>query len=129
MGLGDVYAEEYARQMAKKASSGPSLPDEAQTAEQKALEKELLGICRGLEALCNGQSLPSYMKLGEPKSGAEEAISVLERAKAAGAPALALEENVPVSVSAAGLLAPEEIYDGRAAAGNCQGAPGQCAGR
>ena len=115
MGLGEVYEEEYRRQLERMAAkSGALLKDDAAlTPQQTALERELTAICRELDVLANFHFTPEPVEKGARAgtTAADDEVKVLPNA-----PSIAMEEIVPMAVSSATLLAPEEVYNAKATA-------------
>mmetsp|Transcript_37247 Transcript_37247/g.73128 ORF Transcript_37247/g.73128 Transcript_37247/m.73128 type:complete len:137 (+) Transcript_37247:661-1071(+) len=96
MGLGELYEREYA------ARAGGDDPDkaEAETAEEKARNemRRLFGnLCSKLDALSNYHFAP------RPQEEEEEGVRPTD------APALALEDAVPMDMSRARAVAPGEV--------------------
>ena len=116
MGLGEVYEEEYRRQLERMtAQSGALLRDDAApTPQQAALERELAQICRELDVLANFHYTPEPVDRAGRSAGSsagDDEVKVLPNA-----PSIAMEEIVPMAVSSATLLAPEEVYSAKATA-------------
>ena len=112
MGLGEVYEEEYRKQLDKMAAKNGTLlrDDQALTPQQAALERELAAICRELDVLANFHYTPEPVDRAA-RGAADDEVKVLPNA-----PSIAMEEIVPMAVSSATLLAPEEVYNAKATA-------------
>ncbi|PKC15932.1 Mpp10 protein [Rhizophagus irregularis] len=92
--LAEIYEEDYIKQTTKSATNEK---DEILKKEHKEIENMFKDLCHKLDALSNFHFTPKPPK---PE------ISII-----ANVPAISMEEIIPVNVSDAKLLAPEEIYD------------------
>ncbi|CAG8517437.1 9500_t:CDS:10 [Acaulospora morrowiae] len=92
--LAEIYEEDYFKQTSKDL---PNEKDDALSKEHQEIEKGFKELCYKLDALSNFHYTPKPPK---PE------ITVIT-----DVPAIAMEDVIPVSVSDATLLAPEEVYD------------------
>ncbi|GET01744.1 U3 small nucleolar ribonucleoprotein protein MPP10 [Rhizophagus clarus] len=92
--LAEIYEEDYIKQTTKSVTNEK---DEILKKEHKEIENMFKDLCYKLDALSNFHYTPKPPK---PE------ISVI-----ADVPAISMEEVIPINVSDAKLLAPEEIYD------------------
>lgn len=90
-GLGEIYENEY-RETVMGEVEGKS----EKTKEEEAIEAEFKTLCYKLDALANFHYTPK-----PPKEEMEVRANVA---------AISMEEAIPVGVSDAALLAPEEVY-------------------
>ncbi|KAF9425288.1 hypothetical protein BGZ94_007674 [Podila epigama] len=93
--LSELYEEDYVRQT---STSGPQMSEREAALEQKHQEITTLwqDLCQKLDSLSNWHYTPKPAKA--------------ELTVVTNAPAISMEEAIPVSVADAALLAPEEIY-------------------
>ncbi|KAL1935568.1 hypothetical protein VTP01DRAFT_4708 [Rhizomucor pusillus] len=92
--LAELYEEEYIKQ---KTNDQTNEKDEALKKEHGAITEMFNTLCQKLDALSNFHFTPKAPK--------PEVTIVTD------APAISMEEVLPVNVSDATLLAPEEVYD------------------
>ncbi|CAG8630279.1 6215_t:CDS:2, partial [Funneliformis mosseae] len=92
--LAEIYEEDYVKQTTKDMKNEK---DEALKKEHKEIENMFKDLCHKLNALSNFHYTP------KPPKPEITVISDL--------PAISMEEVIPVNVSDAKLLAPEEVYD------------------
>ncbi|KAG0224917.1 U3 small nucleolar ribonucleoprotein complex, subunit Mpp10 [Mortierella sp. GBAus27b] len=93
--LAELYEDEYAR---KTSTTGPVLTEKEVQLEKKHEEITTLWqeLCQKLDSLSNWHYTPKPLKA--------------ELTVVTNAPAISMEEAIPVSVADAALLAPEEVY-------------------
>ncbi|RIA92789.1 U3 small nucleolar ribonucleo protein complex, subunit Mpp10 [Glomus cerebriforme] len=92
--LAEIYEDDYIKQTTRNITNEK---DEALKKEHKEIENMFKDLCHKLDALSNYHYTPKPPK---PE------ITII-----ADVPAISMEEIIPVNVSNAKLLAPEEIYD------------------
>ncbi|ORZ04951.1 Mpp10 protein-domain-containing protein [Absidia repens] len=92
--LADLYEEEYVK---KSTGDQSQAKDEALEKEHEAIRGMFSGLCEKLDALSNFHFTPK---------AAKAELSVVSNAAS-----ISMEEIIPVNVSDATLLAPEEVYD------------------
>ncbi|CAG8446321.1 17284_t:CDS:10 [Acaulospora colombiana] len=92
--LAEIYEEDYVMQTTKDLSNEK---DEALKKEHQEIENSFKELCYKLDALSNFHYTPK-----PPKPEITVVTDV---------PAIAMEEVIPINVSDATLLAPEEVYD------------------
>ncbi|CAG8542152.1 10964_t:CDS:2 [Diversispora eburnea] len=106
--LAEIYEEDYIRLTKTTTESGEVIneKDEALKKEHQELENMFKDLCFKLDALSNFHYTPKPPK---PE------INVITNV-----PAIAMEEVIPINVSDATLLAPEEVYDKKKGEGDTE---------